>query len=134
MWGVVAIVFYALSTAFGGTGSLKRTLEFVGYGYLPQIFGNIVNAAIMYVYVSGVRLPTVTDPAMIAEVTAQLMRDPLVQIAGVVGILFFLWSANIWVFALRYARGLSARNAALTVGIPVALYVLYTAYTLFWGI
>ncbi|HDN68799.1 MAG TPA: hypothetical protein ENG23_04390, partial [Methanomicrobia archaeon] len=41
-----------------------------------------------------------------------------------VGILFMLWSANIWIFGLKHARNLSTRDAVLTVAIPVAIYIL----------
>ncbi|NLM81743.1 MAG: YIP1 family protein, partial [Candidatus Methanoculleus thermohydrogenotrophicum] len=56
--------------------------------------------------------------------------DPLTQIAGLLGILFILWSANIWIFGLKYARNLSTRDAVLTVGIPAGLYLAYQIYTL----
>jgi hypothetical protein len=75
-----------------------------------------------------------TSPEQIAEFSESLVTilatDPLAQIAGLVGILFTLWSANIWIFGMKYARNLSTRDAALTVGIPVGLYILYSIVTL----
>ena len=59
-----------------------------------------------------------------------LATDPLARIAGIVSILFVIWSANIWIFGMKYARNLSTRNAVLTVGIPVGLYILYILITL----
>jgi len=59
-----------------------------------------------------------------------LTTDPLAQVAGIVSILFLIWSANIWIFGMKYARNLSTRDAALTVGIPVGVYILYTVITL----
>ncbi|NLZ29801.1 MAG: YIP1 family protein, partial [Methanomicrobiales archaeon] len=59
-----------------------------------------------------------------------ITADPLTQIAGLVGILFILWSANILIFGMKHARNLSTRDAALTVGIPTALYVVYILITL----
>jgi hypothetical protein len=52
------------------------------------------------------------------------MHQPVLMLSSVLGIIFLLWSANIWVFGIRYARGLTLRNAAITVGVPVALYLL----------
>ena len=42
VWVIWTGVFYLLSSLFKGKGTFKRTLEFVGFGYLPQIFGVIL--------------------------------------------------------------------------------------------
>jgi hypothetical protein len=133
-WIAFGIVFYLISMAFKGEGSLKRTLEFVGYGFLPQVFGGVIGAIFSYQLLSGLTLPRATSPEQIAEISENLASvlatDPLAQIAGLVGILFMIWSANIWIFGMKYARSLSARDAALTVGIPVGLYILYSIITI----
>jgi hypothetical protein len=51
-------------------------------------------------------------------------------LSGILGIIFLFWAANIWIFGIRYARGLSLRSAAITVGIPVALYLLIVVWNL----
>jgi hypothetical protein len=62
------------------------------------------------------------------------MHDPammeMTQIASIISIVFLLWSANIWISGMRNARQLSERDAALCVGIPVVLYILYMIYTM----
>jgi hypothetical protein len=133
-WIICAAVFYIVSMLFGGEGSFTRTLEVTGYGLLPQVFGGIIGTAFSYQVISNLTIPPITNPEQIAEVSESLAgiiaADPLTQIAGLVGILFVLWSANIWIFGMKYARNLSTRNAALTVGIPVALYIAYILITL----
>ncbi len=133
-WIVYGIIFYALSMVFKGEGSLARTLEVTGYGFLPQVFGGIVGAFISYQIISNLTIPVARSPEEIAAVTENftemLVSDPLMQVAALVGIIFLIWSANIWIFGMKYARNLSMRDAALTVGIPVALYILYTGVTL----
>ena len=133
-WVFYAAVFYIVSMLFGGEGSFTRTLEVTGYGLLPQVFGGIIGTAFSYQVISNLTIPPITNPEQIAEVSESLAgiiaADPLTQIAGLVGILFVLWSANIWIFGMKYARNLSTRNAALTVGIPVALYIAYILITL----
>jgi len=133
-WIICAAVFYIVSMLFRGEGTFTRTLEFTGYGLLPLIFGGIIGSAFSYQVISNLTIPPVTNPEQIAEVSESLAgtiaADPLTQIAGLVGILFVLWSANIWIFGMKYARNLSTRNAALTVGIPVALYIAYILITL----
>ena len=133
-WIICAAVFYIVSMLFGGEGSFTRTLEVTGYGLLPQVFGGIIGTAFSYQVISNLTIPPITNPEQIAEVSESLAgiiaADPLTQIAGLVGILFVLWSANIWIFGMKYARNLSTRNAALTVWIPVALYIAYILITL----
>jgi hypothetical protein len=62
------------------------------------------------------------------------MHDPammeMTQIISIISIVFLLWSANIWISGMRNARQLSDRDAALCVGIPVVVYILYIIYTM----
>src|SRR5512133_3029413 len=41
-WLIWSGVIYLLTMAFRGTGSFRRVLEVVGYGYLPQLFGSLI--------------------------------------------------------------------------------------------
>ncbi|WP_292519262.1 Yip1 family protein [Methanoculleus sp.] len=133
-WVAFGIVFYIVSMLFVGDGDLKRTLEFTGYGLLPQVFGGIIGAVFSYQLISNLTIPTASRPEDIAVVvealTNAMLADPLTQIIGIISILFLIWSANIWIFGMKYARNLSTRNAALTVGIPVGLYILINLVTL----
>ena len=136
MWLVASIIFFAFSAAFKRTGTLKRTMEFTGYGFLPMIFGALVNLYFMYDVVSSVKIPQVSDPMLLQEALQGLMSHPSFQLASVVGVLFLLWSANLWIFGLKYAREITTRNAAIAVLVPVGIYILYTLFnllTLFGG-
>ena len=129
-WLIIAAVFFGISCIFKGEGKFKRTLEFVGYGYIPTIIGGLISAVLVYNFVTTVQIPpiTITDPAEIQEVITPLMKSPMLMLSSAVSILFMLWSANIWVFGLKHARNLSTRNALITVAIPVAAYILYSVY------
>lgn len=138
-WLIAAGVFYLISSLFKGQGSFNRVLEFVGYGYLPQIAGSIITLVAAFVYIPRITVPTLTkaaleDPAMIEHVTKAFMHDPamveLTQITSLVSIVFMLWSAHIWIFGIKHARGLSPRDAAICVGVPIVLYVLFMTYNL----
>ncbi len=37
-WIFITLIFYLISLVFKSSGSFKRTLEFVGYGFVPLIF------------------------------------------------------------------------------------------------
>jgi hypothetical protein len=138
-WLIVAGIFYVLSVFFKGQGSFTRVMEFVGYGYLPQIFGSIFTLVAAIEYIPKVTVPILTkaaleDPAAINAAMKAFLHDPammeLTQITTLLSIVFLLWSANIWIFGIKHARGLSPRDAAICVGIPVVLYILYMTYNL----
>ena len=138
-WGIWTGVFYLISSLFKGKGTFKRSLEFTGYGYLPQIFGAIFTVIVAIQYIPRVIVPEITtaasqDPQLIQEAVKTLMHDPammeMTQIISIISIVFLLWSANIWIFGMRNARQLSERDSALCVGIPVVVYILYMIYTM----
>ena len=138
-WVVWAGVFYLVSLLFKGQGTFKRSLEFVGYGYLPQIFGAILTSIVVLQYIPRVIVPRITsaaaqDPQLIQDAIKALMHDPammeMTQITLLISIVFLLWSANIWIFGIQKARNLSTRDSALCVAIPVVAYILYLVYTM----
>jgi hypothetical protein len=139
VWLIVAGIFFGISALFRGTGSFSRVLEVVGYGYLPQLLGTLITLAAAVVYIPEVTVPTLTNaalenPSVLEEATRAFMHDPammeLTQITTLVSIVFMLWSAHIWIFGMKHARGLSPRDAAICVGAPIVLYVLYLTYKL----
>ena len=130
-------VTFAISTVFKGRGSFKRTMEIVGYGYLPQVVGILINSIVAYLYIPKVKVPTLSaaaiqDPQLIQEATRALMHDPammaLIQITSIISIVFLVLSANIWIFGLKHARTLSLRDAAICVSVPVVGYSIYILY------
>jgi hypothetical protein len=138
-WIIWAGIVYIITFAFKGQGSFRRVLEVVGYGYLPQLFGSIITLVAAIVYVPRIVVPTITsaglqDPVIIEQVTKAFMHDPammeLTQITTLISLVFLLWSANIWIFGIKHARNVTPRDAALCVGIPVIIYVLYMTYKL----
>ena len=138
-WMIWTGVMYAFSFVFKGEGSFRRTLEFVGYGYLPQVFGTFITFVIALDYIPRIHVPQLSsaaaqNPELMTEAVKALMHDPammeLSQIAMIISMVFLLWSANIWIFGMQHSRKLSPRDAALCVGIPVVLYILYMVYSI----
>ena len=138
-WVIWAGVMYAFSYIFKGEGTFRRTLEFVGYGYLPQVFGTLITFVIALDYIPRIHVPQLSaaaaqNPELVTAAVKALMQDPVMmelsQIATIISMVFLLWSANIWIFGMQNSRKLSARDAALCVGIPVVLYILYMVYSI----
>jgi hypothetical protein len=137
IWVVWAGIIHIISSLLQGKGAFNRTLECIGYGFIPQIAGSLITLLLAFEYIPNVRVPDISvtsDPEVISKAVNALMQDPamheLTTISSVLSILFLLWSANIWIFGIRNARGLSLRNSVLSVGIPVALLIAYTIYSL----
>jgi hypothetical protein len=133
-WIVLTGIFYLISSVFHAEGSFKRTLEFVSYGFVPQIFSGIVSLFVLYTILPSLNA-SLQNPQLFAENLKQtLLNNPLSLTSQAFGILCLLLSANIWVFALMHARNMSAKNAIVTVGIPVGLSLIYQIYILIGGL
>ena len=99
LWFLFAGAFYALSILHGGVGSFRRVLEFTGYGFVPQIPSAILNAILL-----PILLPILS-----------LLPNFATYAITITGLLLFLWSVAIWVFAVKHARNLSTQDALFTV-------------------
>jgi hypothetical protein len=130
IWLIITAIFFAISVLFKGRGDFRRTLEYIGYGFLPQALGAFISLFLIYQFVSTAQVVPVTDPMQIQAAALQLMGSPLLLLSSVIGMLLLIWGANIWIFGMKHARALSARDAALTVGVPVVLYLAYSIYSL----
>ncbi|WP_459195088.1 YIP1 family protein [Halosimplex sp. J119] len=138
-WVLYAGLFYLLSGLFDGEGAFKTILAFVGYGFAPQVVGSAVTALVQF-YRWNVRGVSVTFPSGIADTPPSQMSGeqafaytralqeaqsgPLVTLTAVLGLLFTIWAAFIWMFATKRARDVSTRQAAISVGIPVGIVVV----------
>jgi len=124
VWGLYAVAFHLVArVAFDGEGTFRDTFAVVGWGFVPAVFGGIASAAVNVVVFSTVRVPT--DPTEIQPFLRELRARPEFLLAGVLGIVFLLWSAFLWTFAVRHAESLTLREAALTIAGPVAVALLF---------
>ncbi len=125
-WVMYSLVFYIISLLFNGEGDFKRVMQFVSYGFIPSIASSLISLYYTNKMFSNIDFSSI-DPQTIQEI---LVSDPSMKIAGIIGIIFTLWSANIWIFGIMYARNLSFKNALITVGVPILIYILYSVYSL----
>lgn len=142
-WVVLAIVFYLLSIAVGGNGSLGDTFELNGWGFVPAIIAGIISAIARFIALQSVAVPdlpqnfnqqTATEfVEALSSFQTAIASQPAVRIAAVVAIVLLVWQGVIWMYATKHARDLSLRGAAITVWIPVGLYVLFRLYNLLNG-
>ncbi|MDD3406485.1 MAG: Yip1 family protein [Methanomicrobium sp.] len=130
VWVVLAGLFHIISSYLNGTGSFTRSLEVTAYGMIPQIIGAVISAVLIYMHLSSVSIGQVTSLAEAEALTAALSTGPLMTAGVIVSIIFILWSANIWIFGFMKCRQMEAKKAAIAVGIPTVLLILFTALAL----
>ena len=139
-WAIITGIFYLISLLFEGKGTFARSLETIGYGFLPLVLGYLVTLATGLVYIPRITAEhlfqgSLSDPAAAVSATQAFMNNPVVvqytRITMIVAIIFLLWSTYCWIFGMKHARQLTARNAAICVGAPVLIYILYLLSVLF---
>jgi len=128
-WAAYTIVFHVISMLFMGKGTFAVTLAAVGYGFLPTVIGSLIDLILFAYYLPTLPVAPVKDILDIQSATLALTHSTVFQMVSLIGIIFLLWSANIWVYGLRYARGISLRHAAITVAIPVVVLILVSLVT-----
>lgn len=129
IWLILAGVFHLISNLFCSEGTFKRTFEFVGYGFLPLIFSSMINLGALYTILPSLDF-SFNDPSLIQQNANQMLFNPIFQASQVAGILFSIWSAYIWIFAIKNALKITTKNALIVVGVPIGLYDLYLIYNI----
>jgi hypothetical protein len=99
-WIFITLVFYLISSVFKSSGSFKRTLEFVGYGFVPLIFGQIINFIVRFILRNSYNISPANPQLYLKTYLELLTHNPLLQIATVIGFLFGLWGFYINMYAL----------------------------------
>lgn len=127
-WIAFTAVFHAISGWYGGEGEFRDTMRFTAWGFTPKIFAGLLSGVATYYTLLGVRVPD--DPAKMAAFAQQIQASPSLRVASAVGIVFTLWSLFIWTLAIKHARGIELRQAAISVAAPVLVSIAWTIYNL----
>ena len=135
LWLVWSGLLYGISCAFTGHGSFRRTLEFTGYGFIPQAIGSAITVGATLWYLQGLSAaagsPSHTSQGFMGLQAAinALMQNPVmiqyIEVTSLVAIVFLLWSAFLWITGIQHARHLSPRDAILCAGVPSVVYVIF---------
>jgi len=130
-WVLYAGLFHGISIIFDGKGPFTTTLALVGWGFVPNVVSSLFTVLLNFYRfnVRGVAPADVTQESM-QQFQQQVQSGPLVALAGVVGLVFTLWSGLLWAFAMKHARTLSMREAVLTVVLPVLVGVGFSLFSI----
>lgn len=131
IWIIASVLFYLFSMAFHGEGSMKKVLEAVGYGIAPLIAVVGIGIAYLAMAADQVVAPVIRDimdTTAVEQATDAFMNQPVMAdfslLTTFLTVLFMIWAANIWYYGIRHARKLTARDAGITVIIPVVIYLI----------
>ena len=133
-WLLIAAVMHLISIAFKGEGSFKRTFEFTGYGFLPNLIALFITIPIGYYFLSNAHIPTLTmaqlqNPVIVKQVMSSIIPRPMLYVNLLVGMAVSLWNLGLWTYGIKYARNLELKKAFIVALIPTVLFGAYQLYS-----
>lgn len=118
-WLLISGVFFWTSKLFDGQGNFRSLAMHVAWGFTPQVISSIYNLIIFAV---------LFGPAESVTGFAQINSHPAVVAGSILTAACLVWTAFLWIFAVKHARQLSLREATYTVAPVAVLLVLYGIY------
>ncbi|MBW9220203.1 YIP1 family protein [Methanothermococcus sp. SCGC AD-155-N22] len=133
VWLLIASLMHLISAAFDGEGSFKRTLEFTGYGFLPNLIGLLIIIPISYYFLSNVQIPTLTmeqlqDPTVVKKIISSIIPKTMLYTTFLIDIAVILWNFGLWTYGIRYARNLDLNRAFIVALVPTILLFVYQLF------
>lgn len=123
-WVIIAVVLYLFSMVFGGEGKFTSVLTAVGLSAFVKIFAIAIGIVLL------TQAPHVTveisssNPFSSVGAMADFYKNTWVMLGSLVTLAGLLWSSYIGMFAIKHTEKLTLKNAAIVVGVPLALYVI----------
>ena len=130
-WIIWVIAFMIMIYILKGEASFKRLAEITAYGFIPQIFGGIISAAIMLTSIQNIVIPAATDVQEMQVAMKAFTTTPPMMAAAFIGIIFTIWSANIWMFGIKESSKLELKKAAICVVVPLVILIALNLSSLF---
>ena len=123
IWPLVALGLHVIAKLFGGKGSFAAVTAAIGYSYVPKVVALILAIFIVWalpVYQIDASTYHSGDIAGLVDGNISFPAIKLVLDAGIIG------SSCLGVVAIRYAERVSWPVAALIVGVPLLICLLYS--------
>lgn len=124
VWLVYSGVFLAITALFDGEGEPRVTILLAGWGMAPRVVGVAVVSA--GAIAANLLTPVPTGAESVQAYSQQLQQHPANLAVPLVQLLTFFWSGAIWIHAVERARNVTRWQAAIAVGVPLAIEVLVT--------
>lgn len=128
LWFIYAGSFHTISIVFDGEGAFRTVFLLTGWGFLPVIVSGAFGAVAVAYTMHGTTVPG--DPQELSTFVDGLRHRPALLTSSLVRLVLLVWQGFIWTFAVKHARALELREAALTVACPVIATVGWNVYQL----
>jgi len=119
-WLASSGAFYVMSHLFRGSGSFRKTLQNTGYGLAPGLVLYGVVLLLGTLALTAFQIPVIPfgNPSP---------GNQMLSIIGRAGMLIAsLWGFFLMTHGLRYARNLPLAKAAVSVGVPVVIFLIFS--------
>jgi hypothetical protein len=120
-WLIVGTALFLGSLVVSGDGEPRDLFALVGWGFAPRIIAPIVGGIVSFVIISSTDF---SDPQQARQVAQMSTTGAVALVTYGVNTVTFLWAGWMWTHALANARRISTRNAAVIVGVVVAVELL----------
>ena len=131
IWIYFIVGFWFMGIALGGRPLLGHVIRVAGWGLPPFILAGLIwgvgyyyalrDATLLEHDLQGIE----AEWELLADYKAQAVGDPYLVGATFLGSVVLVLSGYIWVNGVTTACDLDRRDAAIAVGVPLLLYVLY---------
>jgi len=123
-WLLVSGAFFWISKLFDGQRNFRALAMYVAWGFAPQAFSSAYGVIVLAVLLR----PAEISGSVGGSVTgiAQVSSHPAAVAGSVLSVACLIWTAFLWVFAVKHARELSLREATYTVAPVAGPLVLYS--------
>jgi len=123
-WLVISVILHIISYIFSSEGTLSTTLKFTAFSFIPHIVFFPLNF-----YLSIKTAEIIKNSGLEGFIYGGLNEVKTVSIF--VGFAILVWQYALWTFAIKNARDLTLRDAAIVAAVPALAIVLMKLYSIF---
>lgn len=131
IWLIIAGVLHLFAMAFGGSGKFfPNVVAGIGYSQIVKIF-TILIALILMTQVPVLTLHiSSSNPLAAMSAAGQLSSNIFYLLSSLVITIGVIISSYLGMLAIKEGEKLTMKQAAMVVGIPLAIYLIYNIATL----
>lgn len=126
IWFITAGIIHLVSMALGGEGKFHpQMITIVGYSFIPMIFANLINIAMLLITEPMTITISPTDPTAMKE----FYESSYFINSNIIAIIIQIWATIILFFGIRDSHRLSTTKSAIVAAIPLVFSVVLLLWT-----
>lgn len=123
-WVIISVALYLFSMVFGGEGKFTHVLTAIGYSTLPKIFAVVLGLLVLTQATPVTMEFSSSNPWASISMANEFYKQLPVMISNLILLAGIIWSSIIGMFGIKHTEKLSFNQAAIVVGLPLAIYVI----------